>query len=214
MVGDQGRCLAGGGHPVAVGTSIWPHGRWRFDFAGEANHAGTTRLADRDDPMLKLATLIRRARERAAELKCFATVGKVRVLPNAVNAIPSSVTGWLDARGTDESAVRSLVPLLEGELGVDAVAESFTEDTRFDSDLARRLSTMLGGAPMIGTGAGHDAGVLASQGVRSAMLLVRNPTGVSHSPAEHAEPADCAMRAPRRSPPCCGLWQAEAPGIG
>jgi beta-ureidopropionase / N-carbamoyl-L-amino-acid hydrolase len=23
------------------------------------------------------------------------------------------------------------------------------------------------------------------------MLFVRNPTGVSHSPAEHAEPADC-----------------------
>jgi N-carbamoyl-L-amino-acid hydrolase len=24
------------------------------------------------------------------------------------------------------------------------------------------------------------------------MLFVRNPTGVSHSPAEHAEPGDCA----------------------
>jgi N-carbamoyl-L-amino-acid hydrolase len=24
------------------------------------------------------------------------------------------------------------------------------------------------------------------------MLFVRNPTGVSHSPAEHAEDADCA----------------------
>jgi N-carbamoyl-L-amino-acid hydrolase len=23
------------------------------------------------------------------------------------------------------------------------------------------------------------------------MLFVRNPTGVSHSPAEHAEPSDC-----------------------
>jgi N-carbamoyl-L-amino-acid hydrolase len=23
------------------------------------------------------------------------------------------------------------------------------------------------------------------------MLFVRNPTGISHSPAEHAEPADC-----------------------
>jgi len=32
--------------------------------------------------------------------------------------------------------------------------------------------------------------VLAAR-VPAAMLFVRNPTGVSHSPAEHAEPADC-----------------------
>jgi N-carbamoyl-L-amino-acid hydrolase len=42
------------------------------------------------------------------------------------------------------------------------------------------------------TGAGHDAGILAAAGVPTAMLFVRNPTGVSHSPAEHAEPEDCA----------------------
>jgi beta-ureidopropionase / N-carbamoyl-L-amino-acid hydrolase len=41
------------------------------------------------------------------------------------------------------------------------------------------------------TGAGHDAGILAAAGVPTAMLFVRNPTGVSHSPAEHAEEADC-----------------------
>jgi N-carbamoyl-L-amino-acid hydrolase len=41
------------------------------------------------------------------------------------------------------------------------------------------------------TGAGHDAGVLSPL-VPTAMLFVRNPTGVSHSPAEHAEEADCA----------------------
>jgi beta-ureidopropionase / N-carbamoyl-L-amino-acid hydrolase len=40
------------------------------------------------------------------------------------------------------------------------------------------------------TGAGHDAGILASH-VPTAMLFVRNPTGVSHAPAEHAEPDDC-----------------------
>jgi N-carbamoyl-L-amino-acid hydrolase len=28
--------------------------------------------------------------------------------------------------------------------------------------------------------------------IPTAMLFVRNPSGVSHSPAEHAEPDDCA----------------------
>jgi N-carbamoyl-L-amino-acid hydrolase len=39
--------------------------------------------------------------------------------------------------------------------------------------------------------AGHDAGVLSAAGIDTAMLFVRNPTGVSHSPAEHAGTADC-----------------------
>ena len=44
---------------------------------------------------------------------------------------------------------------------------------------------------MIGTGAGHDAGILANAGAPTAMLFIRNPTGVSHSPAEWANEADC-----------------------
>ena len=44
---------------------------------------------------------------------------------------------------------------------------------------------------MLPTGAGHDAGILAGAGVPTAMLFVRNPTGVTHSPAEHAEADDC-----------------------
>ena len=49
----------------------------------------------------------------------------------------------------------------------------------------------VGEVPVLGTGAGHDAGILAQAGVPAAMLFVRNPTGVSHSPAEHAELDDC-----------------------
>ncbi|WP_236795550.1 allantoate amidohydrolase [Amycolatopsis sp. GM8] len=188
---EQGRYLADTAAPVAVASSIWPHGRWRFDFPGEANHAGTTRFEDRNDPALKLAALILQAREVARELGCVATVGKMRVLPNGVNAIPSEATGWVDGRGPDEDAVRRLVPLLEEAIGTGAVVESFTPSTEFDPVLAGELSGLLGGAPIIGTGAGHDAGVLAANGVSSAMLFVRNPTGVSHSPAEHAEPDDC-----------------------
>ena len=34
--------------------------------------------------------------------------------------------------------------------------------------------------------------MLAAAGIPSAMLFVRNPTGVSHAPEEHAREADCA----------------------
>jgi N-carbamoyl-L-amino-acid hydrolase len=63
----------------------------------------------------------------------------------------------------------------------------------FDPALARRLATGHAGSdwPVLPTQAGHDAGVLAAAGIPTAMLFVRNPTGVSHSPAEHAEVPDC-----------------------
>ena len=61
----------------------------------------------------------------------------------------------------------------------------------FGGDLRDRLADRLGGAPVLPTAAGHDAGILADAGVEAGMLFVRNPTGVSHSPAEHAEVDDC-----------------------
>ena len=191
---EQGRGLVDLDHPVAVGSDIWPHGRWRMEFTGEANHAGTTRLEDRQDAMLGYAGAVLAAREAAITHGCVATVGKVEVVPGGVNAIPSAVTGWLDARGASPRAVRRAVAdigAMVEQSGGRIVEESWTPSTAFDESLSARLQTRLGGIPVLGTGAGHDAGILANAGVPTAMLFVRNPTGVSHSPAEHAELADC-----------------------
>lgn len=196
---EQGRGLVDLGVPVAVASDIWPHGRWRFDFPGEANHAGTTRLEDRRDAMLGYADLVLGARKEAQLRGCVATVGKVAVTPGGVNAIPSHVTGWLDSRGPDEEQVRATVAELRSraaDFGAEVTEESWTATTRFDQSLSDRLRGVLGrsdelSVPVMGTGAGHDAGILASAGVPSAMLFVRNPTGISHSPEEFAERDDC-----------------------
>jgi N-carbamoyl-L-amino-acid hydrolase len=188
---EQGRALVDLDRAVGVGASIWPHGRWRLDLLGEANHAGTTKLADRRDPMLDLAAVIAQARRSAEGHGCVATVGKVQVEPNGVNAIPSRVRAWLDARGSDADAVRSVVDEVAAAGGVPATEESFTADTAFDPALTARVAARLDDAPVLGTGAGHDAGILAAAGVPSTMLFVRNPTGISHSPAERAERDDC-----------------------
>jgi N-carbamoyl-L-amino-acid hydrolase len=200
----QAGLAPGGGAPVGVATAIWPHGRWRFDFCGEANHAGTTRLSDRHDAMLDYARAVLSARDRAIAHGSLATFGKVQVEPNGVNAIPALVRAWLDARGPDEAAVVGLV----GEIAAAAAAggaqiteESWTGATEFDQSLSRRVAAAAGAAlrrpsvPLLGTGAGHDAGILAGAGIPAAMLFVRNPTGVSHSPAEHAELDDCLLGA-------------------
>ena len=191
---EQGRGLVDLGAPVGVASSIWAHGRWRAALPGEANHAGTTRIEDRRDPMLGYARLVLAARDAAVRHGAVATCGKVLVEPNGINAIPSAVTGWLDARGASPDAVRAavaeLAALVEAEGGT-LIRESWTDETAFTPALRDRLAARLD-APVLATGAGHDAGILANAGVATAMLFVRNPTGVSHSPAEFAEPADCA----------------------
>ncbi|MCM2390137.1 allantoate amidohydrolase [Streptomyces albipurpureus] len=197
---EQGRALDLTGDAVGIASAIWPHGRWRFDFRGEANHAGTTRLIDRRDPMLTYAETVLAAR-RAAELAgAVATFGKVSVEPNGVNAIPSLVRGWLDSRAADQSALDTVLAEVERAAreraerdGVDltVVQESFTPVVEFEHALRDEINRLLGGqAPILGTGAGHDAGIL-SAAVPTAMLFVRNPTGVSHSPAENAAEDDC-----------------------
>jgi beta-ureidopropionase / N-carbamoyl-L-amino-acid hydrolase len=188
---EQGRGLANTGDPVAVGSSIWPHGRWRLVLEGQANHAGTTRIEDRHDPMLILSATIQSARRAACDHGCLATVGKVRVEPNGVNAIPSRVTAWLDARGPNEADVRVVAAEVAAAAGVDGVVESFTPATELDVPLRDRVAATIGAAPLLATGAGHDAGILAAAGVPAAMLFVRNPTGISHAPDEHAERSDC-----------------------
>jgi N-carbamoyl-L-amino-acid hydrolase len=91
--------------------------------------------------------------------------------------------------------VRALVAeLSEVCAGAEVREESWTPVVTFDTGLRDRIARAAGGdtpAPILPTGAGHDAGILAAAGVPSAMLFVRNPTGVSHSPGEHAEQADC-----------------------
>ena len=196
---EQGRALADTPHPVGVASAIWPHGRWRFDFLGEANHAGTTRLDDRRDPMLTYATTVLAARKKARQAGALATFGKVDVSPGGVNAIAGRVSGWLDARAPDEETLADVVAAVEEAAqargrrdGVDVTVlrESHTPLVDFDHALRDRLSALLGGAPQLPTGAGHDAGVLSAV-LPTAMLYVRNPTGVSHAPAEHATEDDC-----------------------
>ena len=200
---EQGSILDGLGAAVGVADGIWPHGRWRLDFTGRPDHAGTTRLPDRRDPMLPFAAAALAARDAAAENEALATFGKVIAEPGAANAISSAVHAWLDARAPEENILARLVHQIEC-VAADAAAqhgvglamqrESFTPPVTFDGALRDRMVDVLAAAglqaPVLATGAGHDAGVLAAR-VPTGMLFVRNPTGVSHSPAEHAAEGDC-----------------------
>jgi len=104
----------------------------------------------------------------------------------------------MDVRHRNEDAVRRIVAEVmvateraSGEEGcvVTVTEQSFSPTVSFDAPLRALLQEVLPDAPVLDTGAGHDAGVLADA-IPTAMLFVRNPTGASHTPAENASADD------------------------
>ncbi len=197
---EQGRGLIDLGEPVAVASSILAHGRWRLTVTGQGNHAGATLMADRRDPMVAAARAVLAVQDAAAARPgTRATVGRMNIVPGGTNVIPSSVQAWLDARAETDEETRALLGeitaaveavVAENGCSVTVVEESWAGAVHFDPELRDRFSAVLGDVPALATGAGHDSGVLAAT-VPSAMLFVRNPTGISHSPEEFATAEDC-----------------------
>lgn len=208
---EQGRGLnteaytdhAGRGPAIAVGNSILGHGRWRLRFAGQGNHAGTTLMTDRADPMVAAAQTIVAVRAIAsAQDDARATVGRIEPIPGGTNVIASIVDVWLDVRHPDDAITAAIVEKIHLDAqtiaaaegcAVELVEESLSGTVHFDTTLTRSLVDSVRGrvpdAPLLPTGAGHDAGVLAAV-VPTGMIYVRNPTGISHSPEEFVEDAD------------------------
>ncbi|MFY9714193.1 MAG: allantoate amidohydrolase [Microbacterium sp.] len=196
---EQGRGLIDLEQPVALAGAIIAHGRWHVRIEGRGDHAGATRMADRQDPVIVAAETIRGLREQTLAVDdARGTVGRVKVTPGGTNVIASSVDLWMDVRHRNDNAVRRIVDAVmtmtekaaddEG-CSVIVTEQSFSPTVEFDAVLRDRLQTVLPGAPVLDTGAGHDAGVLAEV-IPTGMLFVRNPTGASHTPAETAESDD------------------------
>ncbi|MFD1210565.1 allantoate amidohydrolase [Arthrobacter sp. GCM10027362] len=203
---EQGRGLIDLDRPLAIASSIIGHGRWRFSLHGQGNHAGTTLMSDRRDPMVAAARIVVAIRDTARKQPhARATVGRLQPVPGGTNVIASRVDFWLDVRHPDDAVTASIVEsiheaarLIAADEGcaVEMSEESLSQTVHFDTGLQQALERALPQAPVLDTGAGHDAGVLSPY-VPTAMVFVRNPSGVSHSPEEHVldEDAETGARA-------------------
>ena len=211
---EQGRGLADLRQPVAIGSSILGHGRWKLSVAGQGNHAGTTLMKDRRDPMIAAAKIMIGIRDTARNYKdARATVGRMQPVPGGTNVIASRVDMWIDLRHPRDEVTAALVESIHLNAQVIAAeegctvsfgVESLSPTVHFDTGLRDQLRTLLPDAPVLDTGAGHDAGVLAGH-IPTAMLFVRNPTGISHSPEEVVEDADAEAGARALADTLAGL---------
>jgi N-carbamoyl-L-amino-acid hydrolase len=197
---EQGRALVDRDLAMGVADVLAPRQRWRVEFTGEANHAGTTAMAGRNDALLPAARFVLAVDEVArANDGAVGTVGRVEVTPGSTNSIPGHVAVSLDVRALSGRIVDRMVGELQSRFPAAAFSrESANGGARFDDGLRARLheSASALGVPAgdLPSYAGHDAGILAPF-VPSAMLFVRNPTGASHTPSESASDEDCLRAA-------------------
>jgi N-carbamoyl-L-amino-acid hydrolase len=197
---EQGRALIDRGQALGVADVLAPRQRWRAEFAGESNHAGTTPMAGRRDALVQAARFVLAVDEAArARPGAVGTVGRVEVTPGSTNSIPGKVACTLDTRALKSSTIDDLVAELRGRFPDARITqESRSEGATFDAGLrsalyaaAEATGTTAGDLPSF---AGHDAGILAVH-VPAAMIFVRNPTGASHTPTESASDDDCVAAA-------------------
>jgi acetylornithine deacetylase/succinyl-diaminopimelate desuccinylase-like protein len=190
---EQGPRLLRADAPLAVVTAIVGYVRGRKTFTGTPGHAGTTPMEARDDALVAAAEYLLHARDVARGIDgAVATVGQVAVEPGGTNVIPGRVVLSVDARAPDAERLDRLAAALEIEEPIRTEPAAMSEEVR--AALRGELERL--GVPVLElpSGAGHDAGILASAGVPAGMLFVRSLNGgVSHHPDELSSPEDIAL---------------------
>lgn len=209
---EQGQVLERAGVSAGVVSAIAGimHGEARFD--GEANHAGTTPMPERQDALAAAAEFILDVEQaahdgRADSESLVGTVGKVDVSPNATNVVPGVVEAGIDVRDVGRETMDALEDAIRESL--DRIARERPVETRFEKGvdidpiaMDERCQNALGdGATAAGidyidlpSGAGHDTMHVASV-TDSGMLFAPSQDGMSHSPAEWTDWEDCARAA-------------------
>lgn len=191
---EQGPRLADAGAPLGVVSSIAGIVRCTREFAGRADHAGTTPMDVRSDALTAAAEYVLEVRDRAAEIDdAVATVGQLELEPGAANVVPARVKVTVDARAPDQERLDRLV----GALGLEQAHYRIPPVAMSDRVRAiLREEVERVGAPVVEltSGAGHDAAPLGGAGVEAGMLFVRSLAGgASHSPEEHSSDEDIAL---------------------
>jgi hydantoinase/carbamoylase family amidase len=206
---EQARVLQDTGNRIGIVHAIAGYVHADVTVDGRGDHAGATPMDLRLDPTLPLAeTVVELERlARAAGDGTVGTVGEIEVEPGIINAIASRVRFSLDIRGPDDDAYRGVAR------DIAAFAQAAAERRGMGASFAQRQT--LPATPMdvrivdaleqsaagtdepymrMHSGAAHDTMCVADR-VPTAMVFVPCKDGISHHPAEDANPEDAALAA-------------------
>jgi hydantoinase/carbamoylase family amidase len=202
---EQGARLFKTNTPVGVVSSIAGVNRYDVTVTGEANHAGSTAMADRKDALVAAAGFINRIPEVTTEYGnefTVATVGTIKVTPHSVNVIPGACTFSLEIRDQDAHVMSLIEQKLQESLGdickkygvsYTFVPTSFHEPAPMSGWVKEQVEQAvkeLGvGYSVIPSGAFHDSLIMTSV-FPTGMIFVPSEKGISHSRHEFTEDGD------------------------
>lgn len=192
---EQGPVLESLALPIALVDAIAGQSRATVEFVGHANHAGTTPMNLRQDAFCAAAEWALLAEKTAQEeAGLVATVGSVKVSPDAVNIVPGSAKLSLDLRhARDSIRLNAFEELLNAGHQIAARRQvEFRCIPRVNQKavpMNAELTAAFSSLHRMTSGAGHDAMIVASR-IPSAMIFLRSPGGLSHHPDENVLPED------------------------
>lgn len=204
---EQGPLLEKRCTTIGVVTGIQATRWFSVEVLGESAHAGTTPLALRRDAFQAAVAVVNDLNDLVAaqpdDLRF--TIGRFDISPNTPNSVADRVSFSIDIRHPEaalmESVGDTITALCSGERQGCRVtiAENFNRPPcAFSSDVvsvvevaARRLRES---HMRMASGAFHDA-LFMNDICPTGMIFVPCERGISHNPAENADPADLAAGA-------------------
>jgi hydantoinase/carbamoylase family amidase len=201
---DQGTIVTAVGARVGAVDTIWGVDRLEVTWSGQTAHSGGQWREDRRDALVAACGFVVAAdawwsTADPAGRQLQLTIGSLRVEPNSPNTVAGTVTAIVDTRASSlEMMTRSVREVVElAEAGTSRGVEVSTQHLgrsrplEVDRSLAATLGDAAGRAglrlPAVPSLAGHDALVIGRH-LPAAMILVANPTGISHAPEEDLDP--------------------------
>lgn len=203
---EQGPRLERAGLPVGIVSEIVGIYHGRVTVRGRQDHAGATVMGARRDALVAASEIVVALERIASSVPdAVGTVGEIAVRPGAKNVIPGECVFSLDIRAPREDAIERVLEELVATTNAIARSRSLSIDidplqrvavTPLDPEiraLLQRVTKEAGvDAPLLVSGAGHDAQNPALSGVPTGMLFIRS-SGGSHTPTESADAADAAV---------------------
>ena len=192
--------------PLAIVSDIVGFYHARVTIRGRADHAGATVMTARGDALAAAAEVVLAVEQIAGERPdSVGTVGEIAVRPGAKNVVPGECVFSLDLRAArdHEGLVQEVLATLMSIASVRGVEASVDDlarvpvtplDPKIREVLQRATRSVGVEAPLLVSGAGHDAQMPALSGVPTGMIFVRS-TGGSHTPREFAAIDDAALGA-------------------
>lgn len=201
---EQGPVLENLSKEIGIVTGIVGSCRYSIRVTGRADHAGTTPMNMRLDPLQPCAKLWAElpALAKIEDDDAVATVGSIVTKPGASNVVANSIEFTLDVRSLEKSGASKTSQLILQKLkeycGIDYNVEiknlktlQQEEPTPMSYEI---ISTIEAAAQeleasyhFMGSGAGHDAELFADL-CPTGMIFVPSKDGRSHSPLEYTKP--------------------------